>query len=147
LPNAVKDSKAICNALIPKYRVKLHEEILENFTRDIINDSFKNLQFNPNDSLLIVYNGHAELDDSKTLYWIPEQGRRDDTTTWFNTSHIFNFIGRLDINHVALIVNCCNSGDMHAQQSIRSTKSKGTRFLLTAGKENQSVPDTSETSE
>jgi hypothetical protein len=149
LPNAVEDSKAIRKALIPKYRVQLHAELHENFTRDKINDAFTELKkiANPQDSLLVVYNGHAVVDNS--LYWIPSHGRRGGTKEWFDTSDIFAFINKLDIAHVALIVNCCNSANIYNQQKTGNGKliTEGkSRVLLTSGKIDQSVSDISKTS-
>lgn len=104
------------------------------------------LEINPKDSLLIIYNGHAEV-DSNSLYWIPSHGKRDQIETWFNTSAIFDFIKPLDIAHVALIVNCCNSANLYNQQKNNNvmldvTEGKS-RVLLTSGKINQTVDDNS----
>ena len=153
LPNAVKDSEAIQKCLIPKYQVELHENLHdEAFTFQSLDDTFKRLstKTQPQDAVLIFYNGHGEV-DRDLLYWIPSHGKPSKPDTWIRADEIFSHIKGLDVAHVALIINCCEAGriitqqsDAHKAHDISDNKS---RLILAASKMNHNVSDQSETSE
>lgn len=151
LPNAVNDSIGIKNSLIPKYKVELHEELHEeDFTYQRVQDSFKQLskKITKEDSLVIFYNGHGEIENNSDLCWLHYHSEKKDPNTWFRADTMFSFINTLDIKHVALIVNCCNSGNLHKTTNRVFEETEGkSRLLLTAGKKNQNVKDSTDSSD
>jgi hypothetical protein len=153
LPNAVKDSDAIIECL-KKYKVDLHDKIHDaDFTEERIEKTFRELsnKINQKDSLVIFYNGHGEKDNKELFYWVTQKAERNVSSSWYLSSKIFNEIKKLDIAHVALVVNCCYSGIMHTQE-INANKSfiqdkDDSRILLTGGRLDQGVDDSSENSD
>lgn len=152
LPGAIKDAKAIINALRPKYKIDSCTEIHEDeFTEQRIKEVFEGLSPNSKDSLIVIYNGHGVLDHNNHFYLAPKRSEKDIYTTWYLATNIYSEIKKIDIAHVAVIVNCCYSGMMHSQQidpnKAFNNNEKISRWLLTGGKREQSVEDTSENSE
>ena len=153
LPNAVKDSNDIIECL-KKYKVDLHDKIHDvDFTEERIEKTFKELldKINPEDSLIIFYSGHGEKDNKDLFYWVTQKGEQNVSSSWYLSSKIFNEVKKLFIAHVALVVNCCYSGIMHTQE-INANKSfiqdkDNSRILLTGGRLDQSVDDSSENSD
>ncbi len=148
LPGAINDAEAIISALTPKYKIDSCIEVHEdNFTEQRIKEVFEDLNPSPEDSLIIIYNGHGDLDHNKHFYWIPKKGEKDINASWYLATNIFSEIKNLDIAHVAVIVNCCYSGMMPTQQidanKAFENKKDISRWLLTGGKRDQSVEDTS----
>ncbi len=76
-----------------------------------------------NDNLLIYYAGHGEVDSiTEEGYWIPIEGKRDDTTSWIPHSQIRALLEtkNVKVKNFILVVDSCYSGKM-LSRSIPTT--------------------------
>jgi predicted nucleic acid-binding Zn-ribbon protein len=113
LETPVADARAVDEALRTRYGFKT--KVLTNATRaDIltaIND-YKSV-LKSDDSLLIYYAGHGELDKANLRgYWLPVNAQRDNTTEWISDQSITDLIAVLPARHVLIVADSCYSGAM-----------------------------------
>jgi predicted nucleic acid-binding Zn-ribbon protein len=113
LDTPVADARAVDETLRARYGFKTR--VLTNATRaDIltaINDYRSVLK--SDDSLLIYYAGHGELDKANLRgYWLPVNAQRDNTTEWISDQSITDLIAVLPARHVLIVADSCYSGAM-----------------------------------
>lgn len=151
IPNAIKDAQNVIKALHDKYKIeKIWQLENENVTLNAIKKTFIEIEetLKSEDALLILYNGHGSVKGKGNIaYWQFQGSRTDAEQTWYKCSDFFDEITELeDIQHIALLVNSCFSGNLFEQDGLYSQKyDKGTgkksRVLFTASLKNQVVRD------
>jgi predicted nucleic acid-binding Zn-ribbon protein len=130
LETPVADARAVEETLRTRYGFKT--KVLTNATRaDIltaIND-YKSV-LKSDDSLLIYYAGHGELDKANLRgYWLPVNAQRDNTTEWISDQSITDLIAVLPARHVLIVADSCYSGAM--------TRSTGVGLITKGGDQAQ----------
>ena len=129
LPNlqtAVSDALGVDEVLRQRYGFRT--KVLLDATRaDILqslNDYRQSLK--PEDSLLIYYAGHGELDKQNAQgYWLPVNAQRDNTVEWVSGQQITAQINLMTARHVMVVADSCYQGVM--------TRSNGIGFPGVAG--------------
>ena len=82
------------------------------------------------DSLLIYYAGHGELDKQNLRgYWLPVNAQRDNTTEWISDQSITDLVGQMAARHVMIVADSCYSGVM--------TRNSGIGLIAKAGDQAQ----------
>jgi len=130
LETPVADAQAVDEVLRSRYGFKT--KVLTNATRaDIltaINDY--RTQLKREDSLLIYYAGHGELDKPNLRgYWLPVNAQRDNTTEWISDQSITDLIAQMSARHVMVVADSCYSGAM--------TRSTGVGLISRSGDQAQ----------
>jgi predicted nucleic acid-binding Zn-ribbon protein len=130
LDTPIADASAVDEVLRTRYGFKT--KVLSNASRaDIltaINDYRQTLK--SDDSLLIYYAGHGELDKQNLRgYWLPVNAQRDNTTEWISDQSITDLVGQMAARHVMIVADSCYSGVM--------TRNSGIGLIAKAGDEAQ----------
>jgi chromosome segregation ATPase len=130
LDTPIADAQAVDEVLRTRYAFKT--KVLTNASRaDIltaINDYRQMLK--SDDSLLIYYAGHGELDKQNLRgYWLPVNAQRDNTTEWISDQSITDLVAQMAARHVMIVADSCYSGAM--------TRSSGIRMIAKAGDQAQ----------
>ena len=130
LDTPIADAKAVDEVLRARYGFKT--KVLTNASRaDIltaINDYRQMLK--SDDSLLIYYAGHGELDKQNLRgYWLPVNAQRENTTEWISDQSITDLVAQMPARHVMIVADSCYSGAM--------TRSSGIRMIAKAGDQAQ----------
>ena len=122
LRSPVADAEAVTKALVGQYGfapqnvVKLYdEEATEEGIMEALRRAATGL--GADDSLLIYYSGHGQLDElTKTGAWIPQDARRDNESAWIHNSRIKAILGAMKARHVLVISDSCFAGDFFSGQ-------------------------------
>jgi len=119
LDTPIADARAVDEVLRTRYGFKT--KVLSNATRaDIltaINDYRQQLK--SDDSLLIYYAGHGELDKQNLRgYWLPVNAQRENTTEWISDQSITDLVGQMAARHVLIVADSCYSGVMTRNSGI-----------------------------
>ena len=130
LDTPIADAKAVDEVLRTRYGFKT--KVLTNASRaDIltaINDYRQMLK--SDDSLLIYYAGHGELDKQNLRgYWLPVNAQRENTTEWISDQSITDLVAQMAARHVMIVADSCYSGAM--------TRNSGIRMIAKAGDQAQ----------
>jgi len=64
------------------------------------------------DSGLIYFAGHGEIDADKSGYWIPSDGNRDDPKTWIANRVVTDMLAVSDARHLLVVADSCYSGTL-----------------------------------
>ena len=128
LETAINDAQALEQVLRERYGFRTR--LLLNATRtDILvalNEYRQSLD--DDDSLLIYYAGHGELDQRNLRgYWLPVNAARNDTTEWISDQMITDQISLMSAKHVLVVADSCYSGVM--------TRNSGLRLVARGGSE------------
>jgi predicted nucleic acid-binding Zn-ribbon protein len=120
LDTAINDAQALEDVLRDKYGFQTR--LLINATRaDILvalNEYRASLE--PEDSLLIYYAGHGELDQRNLRgYWLPVNAERNNTTEWISDQMITDQISLMAARHVLVVADSCYSGVMTRNSGLR----------------------------
>jgi uncharacterized caspase-like protein len=111
LKSAASDATAVSNLLRDRYGFQtsllLNASRLEILTA--LNDMREKL--GPNDTLLIYYAGHGELDGNQG-YWVPSDGATGNSKTWISNAAISDILNTMSIRHVLVVADSCYSGAM-----------------------------------
>jgi formylglycine-generating enzyme len=92
------------------------------------------LQSKENDSVLIYYAGHGELDPlTGAGYWIPYNAKGGDPATYMDNAIIQRYIKTIPARHVLLIADSCFSGTLFGE--ARSLPPINNKFYATLYKE------------
>lgn len=150
LPNATKDAREIIKVLLKKYKIEDVWQLEDGqVNSNSIRETFIKIKkkIKPEDSLLIIYNGHGAIKGrGEKAYWQFQSSKKDLENTWYKCSDFFDEMTELDIEHIALLVNSCFSGNLFHQDGFNTNKydrglGKKSRVLLTAGLKNQLTLD------
>jgi hypothetical protein len=158
LRNPVADANDIKDILSRRYFISDFMELYdEDATKAGIMKLFDRLitTTQPEDSVLIFYAGHGQLDKiSNTGFWIPVDGGLDrfEQTNWLPNSQIRGLISNMKARHVALLADSCFSGDILnptrgaapeiTNEYFKNAYSRVSRQVVTSGA-SEAVPDES----
>ncbi len=121
LDTAVSDARAVAEVLKEGYGFTVRTLINGQATKAKIYDALRGLAAaaTPNDSLLIYYAGHGELDlqfDSEDGWWIPADARANQKYTYFDNVLVQQAIAKTKARHVLLISDSCYAGTLFGKQ-------------------------------
>lgn len=157
LVNPVKDAEDLKNTLIKKYNFDF-ENVFELYNEEVtaakVREAFEKIkeQGSGNDNLLIYFSGHGYYDPSFDKgYWIPQNGKLGEVSTYIPNSNILNYIKALSHRHIFMIADACFSGAMFAdgnrgylekveQVQSRWGLSSGNIEYVSDGKEGENSP-------
>ena len=111
LDTPANDAKVIAQLLTDRYGFKVR--LMLDATREQImvalHDAKRTLS--PEDSLLIYYAGHGDVDAaSGRAFWLGVEADRDTHTGWLEADHIRAKIKEMSAKHVLLVADSCFSG-------------------------------------
>jgi hypothetical protein len=116
LKNAVPDVQAVEQLLVNTYGFTNDIKLIDHeATQKAIDQAFRKLidQLGPEDSLLIYYSGHGDLDrQTKGGWWIPSDAKAGDPTTYMDNAVIQKYIGAMKARHILLVSDSCYSGTL-----------------------------------
>lgn len=148
LPNATRGAESVLVALERDYEVIIFEKLHDIKDDKPIRQAISNLQkdLEPEDALLIIYNGHGEISKKGNIaYWQFQDSDKDNESTWYKCSNLFDDIKKLNIKDVAVFVNACYSGNLFSQDGLMERHydegGKRSRILLTSGVKSEKVSD------
>ncbi len=139
---AVRDLTDFRNVLLEKYdfdESRIYELYDENATNKKIQDAFKGYvnTLDEKSNLIIYFTGHGGLEKTTNRgFWIPQEGAKDDYTTWLPNETILTFIQQIKARHIFLISDCCFSWSILNTQTHKATAdyaSFSSRLALTSG--------------
>ncbi len=119
LKTPVNDVTELAKVLIDRYGFadeRVNVLINENATRESIEGTLYRLakDVGPDDSLLIYYAGHGQMEAGSRGFWIPTDGKIHSPGTWINNAVIRNIISEMSAKHVYLVADSCFSGTLFA---------------------------------
>ena len=115
LETAVSDAKALADLLGEKYGFKIKLLLDRKAGKEAIFKALRDLAKStmPNDSVLIYYAGHGELD---RLYndgwWIPADAEAGNLLTYLDNVEVQKSMRSMKARHVLLIADSCYSGTL-----------------------------------
>ncbi len=116
LHNAVRDVEYLAEVLSRRYQFDKRwatKLINEEATLANISQKFHRLveEARPEDEVLVYFSGHGAFNQSIDRgFWIPFDGKPDETHTLFSNSTLVDFVASIPARHVVLIVDSCFSG-------------------------------------
>ena len=119
LESAVPDAQAVAEVLGARYGFRTR--VLPDATRAQIMGAFNDYRamLTADDSLLIYYAGHGELDRQNLRgYWLPVNAKRDDDSEWIPDSEISRQIESFNARHVLVVADSCYSGAMTRSSGV-----------------------------
>ncbi len=146
---AVRDAKAVRDVLVQEYGFDA-SRVTEFYDSDATERNIKGAirklgrTLTSEDSLLIYYAGHGQLDSfTKEGAWIPVEGDRDNDSQWIRCGLIKNYLRHLSARHVLLISDSCFAGDFFRGERgappeitdayVREAFKKSSRQAITSG--------------
>ena len=119
LRTAVNDAKAVRDVLTSRYHFDkdhLYELYDADATRTNILKTFRTLanQVKPEDSLLIFYAGHGNMDTiTKAGSWVPVESGLQDASAWIGNHDVKNYLNvdAIKAKHILLVSDSCFAGD------------------------------------
>jgi len=119
LRTAVNDAKALRDVLTSRYyfdKDHLYELYDADATRANILSTLRNLakQVKPEDSLLIFYAGHGNMDTiTKAGSWVPVESGLQDASAWISNHDVKNYLNvdAIKATHILLVSDSCFAGD------------------------------------
>jgi hypothetical protein len=119
LESAVPDAQAVDELLRTRYGFRTR--VLLNATRAQIISALNEYRgiLSPDDSLLIYYAGHGELDTQNLRgYWLPVDAQRDENTEWISDQQVTSQIETMSARHVLVVADSCYSGAMTRSSGV-----------------------------
>jgi hypothetical protein len=113
LNTPIRDVQEIGGVLRDKYGFKV--KTLTNATRFQILSALHAMreQLAANDSLIIYYAGHGELDKvNKRGHWLPVDAERNNPSNWISNVDVTDTINLMPAKHVLVIADSCYSGTL-----------------------------------
>jgi hypothetical protein len=155
LKNAATDVQDVARLLQERYDFEEGNMTLlldQKATRNSIVNGLYNLtlsgKLNPEDSLLIYFSGHGQLDANENGYWAPWDSQPNDISSLIPSSTIRDYIGSMKCRHVLLVSDSCFSGALisrggeNGQDLVAiELEQKISRRILTSGGKKQEVLD------
>lgn len=118
LKTAVNDAETMAGLLREKYGFKVQLLLDEQATKKSIYQALRKLAVSakPNDSVLIYYAGHGDLDRTyNDGWWIPSDATGGDPITYLDNFQVQKAIRSMKARHVLLISDSCYSGTLFGQ--------------------------------
>jgi len=119
LESAVPDAQAVDELLRTRYGFRTR--VLLNATRAQILSALNEYRgvLGTDDSLLIYYAGHGELDTQNLRgYWLPVDAQRDENTEWISDQQVTSQIETMSARHVLVVADSCYSGAMTRSSGV-----------------------------
>ena len=118
LKTAVNDAKEMGNLLQTKYGFSIDLLLDHQATKAAIVKKLRKLatSANPNESILIYYAGHGDLD--RVLndgWWIPWDAKGGEPTTYLDNTLVQKVLNAIKARHVLLVSDSCYSGTLFGQ--------------------------------
>ncbi len=113
LTSAGSDARKVAEVL--KQRYGFETTLLLNASRYDILSALNELRegLTADDNLMVYFAGHGEIDaGSKQGYWVPVDGRQNDSTTWISNRAISDILNTMQARHVMVVADSCYSGAM-----------------------------------
>ncbi len=118
LKTAVKDAEELAAILESRYGFQVELLVNEKATKKNIYQALRNLvkRATPNDSVLLYYAGHGEIDRTfDDGWWIPVDAEGGDPITYLDNIQVQKAIKSLQARHVLLIADSCYAGTLFGQ--------------------------------
>ncbi len=118
LETAVNDARAMAELLGKRYGFKVKLLLNRKATRKAIYRALRNLASStkPDDSILIYYAGHGDLDRTyDDGWWIPADAKGGDPLTYLDNVQVQKSMRSMKARHVLLISDSCYSGTLFGQ--------------------------------
>ena len=115
LETAVNDASAMAELLRERYGFQVKVLVNREATRKAIYQSLRNLALSTktNDSVLIYYAGHGDLDRAyNDGWWIPVDAKGGDPVTYLDNVQVQKSMRNMKARHVLLISDSCYSGTL-----------------------------------
>lgn len=115
LKTAVHDVDAFAVILNQNYGFKQNNiKVIRNGTRRQMLRAFNDLKkySQSDDSVLIYYAGHGQYDDQNEGYWVPIDGKVEDTFDYIPNKVVLSQIRAIKAKHKFLISDSCFSGNL-----------------------------------
>ena len=115
LETAVSDAKALARILENEYGFEVKLLLDRQATREAIYRSLRKLAAStkPNDSVLIYFAGHGDLDRTyNDGWWIPADAVGGNPVTYFDNVQVQKAMRNMKARHVLLISDSCYSGTL-----------------------------------
>ncbi len=113
LSSATSDARKVAEVL--KSRYAFETRLLLNASRFDILSALNELResLTADDNLMVYFAGHGEIDaGSKQGYWVPVDGRQNDSATWISNRAISDILNTMQARHVMVVADSCYSGAM-----------------------------------
>jgi TRAP transporter TAXI family solute receptor len=118
LDTPLNDARQMSDILKSKYGFKVDRLLDQEATRKAIYNALRNLSniAKPEDSILIYYAGHGDLDRTyNDGWWIPVDAKGGEPDTYLDNIHIQRAMAKMKARHVLLISDSCYSGTLFGQ--------------------------------
>ena len=118
LETAVNDAKAMAELLRERYGFQVKLLLDRKATKKVIYKALRSLASStkPNDSVLIYYAGHGDLDRTyDDGWWIPADAKGGDPVTYLDNGQVQKSMRSMEARHVLLISDSCYSGTLFGQ--------------------------------
>ena len=118
LETAVNDARAIAELLGKRYGFQVELILNREATREVMYRALRNLASStkPDDSVLIYYAGHGDLDRTyDDGWWIPSDAIAGDPLTYLDNVQVQKSMRSMKARHVLLISDSCYSGTLFGQ--------------------------------
>ncbi len=118
LATAFNDSREIAKILKTKYGFTVTTLFNSKATKKAIYNALRDLAYTAteNDSVLIYYAGHGDLDRQyNDGWWIPADARGGDPVTYLDNVQVQKAMRSMKARHVLLISDSCYSGTLFGQ--------------------------------
>lgn len=115
LRTPVADGQELAQVLAGQYGFEVTTLFDQDATWENIDRSLYNLaaESTPNDSILIYYGGHGDIDKKMGEgWWYPSDTIPKNRQTFIKNSHIRSFISKMKARHVLLISDSCFAGTL-----------------------------------
>ena len=120
LETAVNDAREIARILKHKYGFKVITLFDHKATKKSIYNALRDIAYNAkeNDSVLIYYAGHGDLDRQyDDGWWIPSDARGGDPVSYLDNVQVQKAMRSMKARHVLLVSDSCYSGTLFGQQT------------------------------
>jgi len=118
LETAINDAKAMAELLRKRYGFQVKLLLNRKATKKAIYQALRNLALStkPDDSVLIYYAGHGDLDRAyNDGWWIPADAKGGDPVTYLDNGQVQKSMRSMKARHVLLISDSCYSGTLFGQ--------------------------------
>lgn len=115
LKTAINDAKTLAEVLRDKYGFQVELILDHKATKKALYKSLRNLaeSSKPDDSVLIYYAGHGDLDRTYNAgWWIPVDAKGGDPFTYLDNVQVQNTMRAMKARHVLLVSDSCYSGTL-----------------------------------
>jgi len=115
LETPLNDARAIAELLKVKYGFTVETILAKQATRERIYNALRTLssKAEPNDSILIYYAGHGDLDRQyDDGWWIPHDASAGNPLTYLDNVQVQKAMRSMKARHVLLISDSCYSGTL-----------------------------------